>query len=379
MERHFRAFDSAFASAPHVTCYAMKANANLSVLRLFAALGSGADIVSGGELYRARAAGIVASKIVYSGVGKTEDEIAYALREGILMFNVESEDELAAIDRVAHRVGKRAPVSLRVNPDVDPKTHPYIATGLKKSKFGVAYAEARRVYGVARGLANLEVVGLDCHIGSQLTEVEPFLAAAIRLRALLADLAVDGHRLRYLDLGGGLGIPYKDEDPPHPSLYAARLLEVLGDLGLTLVFEPGRVIVGNAGILLVRVLYNKRGETKRFVICDGGMNDLIRPSLYKSYHDVRPVREVLTHVPRTTADLVGPVCESGDFLALDRELPDLGAGELVAMMSAGAYGFVMASNYNARSRAAEVLVSGGAYEIVRVRETYEDLVRGEAR
>ncbi|MBI3073942.1 MAG: diaminopimelate decarboxylase [Deltaproteobacteria bacterium] len=379
MERHFHAFDGAFAGTPHVTCFAMKANSNLEVLRLFAALGSGADIVSGGELYRARKAGVPADKIVYSGVGKTEDEIAYALSEGILMFNVESEDELRAIDRVAARVGKRAPISIRVNPDVDPKTHPYIATGLKKSKFGVAYGEARRVYRVARGLTHLDVVGLDCHIGSQLTEVDPFLAAAKRLRALLAELAADGHRIRYLDLGGGLGIPYKDEEPPHPSEYAARLLKELGDLGLMLVFEPGRVIVGNAGVLLTRVLYNKRGEAKRFIICDGAMNDLIRPSLYKSYHEVRAIREALVSAPRSVADLVGPVCESGDFLAQDRELPEFAAGDLIAMMSAGAYGFVMSSNYNARPRPAEVLVSGASYEIVRTRETFEDLIRGEVK
>jgi len=376
LRRHYRVFDAAFAAAPHLVCYSVKANSNLAVLRLFAREGCGFDIVSGGELFRARRAGADPRSIVFSGIGKTRDEMAYALREGILAFNVESAAELDLLDEVAAAVGRRAPVSLRVNPDVDPKTHPYISTGMKKSKFGIDIRRAAEQYERARSLPHLEVVGVDCHIGSQLTDVAPFRDALARVRGLVLDLRARGFDIRYLDFGGGLGITYEKEEPPSPKDYAEALLrDGIEKLGVKLLLEPGRVLVGNAGILLTRVLFLKDTETKKFVIVDGAMNDLIRPSLYGAFQRIDAVRQ--SDRGSAVVDVVGPVCESGDFLAKDRELPDVLPGELLAVRSAGAYGFVMASNYNTRPRAAEVLVDGSTYHVVRARETLEDLVRGE--
>jgi len=376
LRRHYRVFDEAFASAPHIVCYSVKANSNLAVLRTFAREGSGFDIVSGGELYRALGAGADPRKIVFSGIGKTRDEIAYALREGILAFNVESSAELDLIDAVAGELGKRAPVALRVNPDVDPKTHPYISTGMKKSKFGIDVRRALEEYERTRSLRHVEVVGVDCHIGSQLTDVSPFRDALSRVRGLLLELCARGFAIRYLDFGGGLGITYNDETPPSPADYAQAVLgDGIDKLGVTLLLEPGRVIVGNAGVLLTRVLYLKDTDSKKFVIVDGAMNDLIRPSLYGSYQKIEPVKR--RGGAAAVVDVVGPVCESGDFFAKDRELEPVAAGDLLAVRSAGAYGFVMSSNYNTRPRAAEVLVDGGTYHVVRARETLADLVRGE--
>lgn len=375
LRRHFRVFDEAFESTPHLVCFSVKSNSNLAVLRTFAREGSGFDIVSGGELFRALKAGADPGKIVFSGVGKTAGEIRYALAAGILMLNVESPGELDAINSVAGQLGAKARVALRVNPDVDPKTHPYISTGLKKSKFGIDIQRSLEDYRRARSLPHIEVVGVDCHIGSQLTTVPPFVDALERIHDLLGRLQAENFQIRYLDMGGGLGITYNDEKPPEPRHYAGALTEGLRDLDVTLLLEPGRVIVGNAGILLTRVLYLKSTSDKNFVVVDGGMNDLIRPALYGSYQAVQPVRP--RNGTRFTADVVGPVCESGDFFAKDRDLPALEPGDLLAVMSAGAYGFVMASNYNTRPRAPEVLVDGEQLHIVRARETLEDLVRGE--
>jgi diaminopimelate decarboxylase len=376
--RHYRAFDEAFRATPHIVCFAVKANDHLAILRLFARAGAGFDVVSGGELWKARRAGADPGKIVFSGVGKTEAEIEYALRERILMINVESAQELEAVERVAARLGIRAPVSVRVNPDVDPKTHPYISTGMKKSKFGIDIGDALAQYQRARTLEHVAAIGVDCHIGSQLVDTAPFVDALGRVRRLIEQLRAEGlaDELRYLDFGGGVGITYKDEAPPAAPVYAAALADGLAGLGLTLVIEPGRALVGNAGVLLTRVLYRKETSAKRFVIVDGAMNDLVRPALYGSYHALRTVR------PRggstIVADVVGPVCESGDFLAQDRELEAPEPGDLLAVMSAGAYGYVMASNYNARPRAAAVLVDGSRHHTIRERETLEDLVRGES-
>ena len=380
LERHFKVFDEAFANRKHLICYSVKANSNLAILRALARMGAGFDIVSGGELYRALRAGADPKKIVFSGVGKRDDEIEYGLESGILLFNVESHDELVAIERVAGRVGKKAPISLRVNPDVDAETHPYISTGLKKNKFGIPFSRAREEYRFARGLSNVVIRGIDCHIGSQLTKVSPFRDAINRVAQLARDLVADGVQLEYLDVGGGLGIPYKeDEPPPPPSEYARAIGEGVAafeGLDLTLIFEPGRVIVGNAGVLLTRVLYQKEGEIKKFVIVDAAFNDLIRPAFYDSFHAIRSVRR--KDGEKLVADVVGPICETGDFFARDRELtPPPKNGDLLALMSAGAYGFTMASNYNTRPRAAEVLVSGNRYSVVRKREELEDLIRGE--
>ena len=375
LRRHFRVFDEAFESIPHLVCFSVKSNSNLAVLRTFAREGSGFDIVSGGELFRALKAGADPGKIVFSGVGKTAGEIRYALAAGILMLNVESPGELDAINSVAGQLGAKARVALRVNPDVDPKTHPYISTGLKKSKFGIDIQRSLEDYRRARSLPHIEVVGVDCHIGSQLTTVPPFVDALGRIHDLVVRLQAENFQIRYLDMGGGLGITYNDEKPPEPRHYAGALTEGLRDLDVTLLLEPGRVIVGNAGILLTRVLYLKSTNEKNFVVVDGGMNDLIRPALYGSYQAVQPVRP--RNGTRFTADVVGPVCESGDFFAKDRDLPAIEPGDLLAVMSAGAYGFVMASNYNTRPRPPEVLVDGEQLHIVRARETLEDLVRGE--
>lgn len=376
LTRHFKIFDDAFAEVPHLTCYSVKANSNMAVIRLLSKLGAGADIVSGGELFRVLKAGVSPQKIVFSGVGKTASEIKMALEAGILMFNVESEAELEAIHQVAAAMKKKAPIALRVNPDVDPKTHPYISTGLKKNKFGIDITVARELYFKAAQMPYLEVIGVDCHIGSQLTTLSPFVDALDRIKALYKELVQKGLNLRYLDLGGGLGIPYHEEEPPHPTEYAQVIIEAARDLDCTLIFEPGRVIVGNAGILLTKVLYLKQNREKNFIIVDAAMNDLARPSLYGAYHDIWPLRQ--EERPYIVADVVGPICESGDFLAKDRKMPKIESGELLAVMSAGAYGFVMSSNYNSRPRVPEVLVDKGRYWVIRHRESYEDLVRLEA-
>lgn len=376
LQHHFTVFDGAFQDMPHLTCYSVKANANMAILGLFAALGGGADIVSGGELYRARQAGIPADRICYSGVGKTQAEIDYALRENILMFNIESAQELEVLNRRAASLGSKAKIALRVNPDVDPKTHPYISTGLKKNKFGIDVEQALQAYEHARDLAHIEVIGVDCHIGSQLTEIPPFIEALERLKLLVGRLEQIGIRIQYVDLGGGLGIPYHEEAPPQPREYAQAIMERLEDLPFKLILEPGRVIVGNAGLLLTEVLYTKSTPSKEFIIVDAGMNDLIRPSLYGSYHDIQPV--VRNKRGSQVVDVVGPICESSDFIARERSLPRMQQGEFLAVMSAGAYGFSMASNYNSRARAAEVLVNGEQFCVTRQRESWEDLVRGES-
>ena len=375
LSHHFRTFDDSFAGFPHIICFAVKANANLAILRLFAQHGAGADIVSGGELYRALKAGVDPKKIVYSGVGKNFAEIRQALKAGILMFNIESSQELGEISRLAGRLKLRAPVALRINPDIDPQTHPYISTGLKKNKFGINLDRALLDYEQAQKLPQVEVVGVACHIGSQITELSPFLEAVQRLRELVEELNRRGIHIRYLDLGGGLGITYDQETPPHPREYGQALIKELEGMGVTLILEPGRVIVGNAGILVTRVFYTKDSDAKHFIIVDAGMNDLARPSLYGSYHALWPVAQA----PRreVTASLVGPICESGDFLAKDRPMPDFQPGELVAVMSAGAYGFSMSSNYNARTRVAEILVKDKEFYVIRKRETYAQLIRGE--
>jgi diaminopimelate decarboxylase len=375
--RHFRAYDSAFSNIPHIIAFAMKANSNLAILRLMAKEGSGVDIVSGGELFRALKAGVPPSKIVFAGVGKNAEEIRDALKADILMFNVESSAEIQAINDVAASVGKKARVALRINPDIDPKTHPYISTGLKKSKFGIAADRALEEFKVASSLGYIEVVGVHAHIGSQLTEVTPFVESLKKVVKLIEALKGLGINIRYLNIGGGLGITYSDEKPPLPQDLSDAISPLVAGLNLTLVMEPGRVIVGNAGILVTKAIYEKVGEAKRFIIVDAAMNDLIRPSLYSAYHEIRPVSESLLHRPKHVVDVVGPVCESGDFLAKDRTLPDVNPGDLLAVMSAGAYGFVMASNYNSRPRVPEVLVKDGEVHVIRARETYDDLVRGE--
>jgi diaminopimelate decarboxylase len=380
LKRHFRVFDQAFARVPHIVCFSVKANSNIALLRTFINEGGGFDIVSGGELFRVLKAGADPKKIVFSGVGKKKEEIEYALDAGILMFNVESEHEMIALDGIAGQMGKKAPISLRINPDVDPQTHPYISTGMKKAKFGVDLKRSVESYKKAAALSHLEVVGVDCHIGSQLTSVSPFVDALARVReyldrVLVGSLKKEGAQIRYLDLGGGLGISYKDEKPPHPEEYANAIIQGLEGLEVTLILEPGRVIVGNAGILVTEVQYLKDTDEKNFVIVDAGMNDLIRPALYGSYQEIRPVVE--TGAEKIVADIVGPICESGDFFAKDREIGRPGRGDLLAVMSAGAYGFTMASNYNSHPKPPEVLVDGDKYYVVRARETMEDLIRGE--
>ena len=374
---NYRAYDAAVASHPHMIAYAMKANANLGVVAALAREGAGAEVFSGGELFRALKAGVQPKKIIFAGPGKTREEMRDALKADILMFNVESPAELALLDRVAQELGTRAPVALRVNPDVDPQTHPYISTGLRSAKFGIPIAQAPGEYAKAHRLAGIEVVGVHMHIGSQLIKVAPLADALERVVNLVGTLRSEGVSIRFLDVGGGLGIRYRDEEPPSPREYAEVVLSAVRQLGVTLILEPGRSIAGNAGILLTRVLYNKETPDKRFVVVDAAMNDLIRPSLYDAYHEILPVREAGGR-PALTVDVVGPVCESGDFLAKDRPLRAVDEGELLAVMSAGAYGFVMASNYNARPRAPEVLVDGNRYAIVRRRESYEDLIAGES-
>ena len=380
LKRHFRVFDQAFAKVPHIVCFSVKANSNLALLRAFAKQGSGFDIVSGGELFRALKAGGDPKKIVFSGVGKKKQEIEYALNTGILMFNVESDEELTALNEIAAGVGKKAPISLRVNPDVDPQTHPYISTGMKKAKFGVDIKKSLETYKKALALPNIDVVGVDCHIGSQLTSLTPFVDALAKVReyldrVLAGEMEKEGAQIRYLDLGGGLGINYHDETPPLPDEYAKAIVEGLEGLAVTLILEPGRVIVGNAGILLTEVQYIKETDTKKFVIVDAGMNDLIRPALYGSYQAIRPIVE--SKAEPIIADVVGPICESGDFFAKDREIARPRRNDLLAIMSAGAYGFTMASNYNSHPKPPEVLVDGDQYYVVRKRETMEDLINGE--
>lgn len=375
LESHFQAFDNAFSKVNHLVCFSAKANSNIAILRVFVRRGGGVDVVSGGELFRAMKAGARPERIVYSGVGKRPEEIEYALEFPILMFCVESAQELLAIDGIAGRMGTKAPVALRVNPDVDPRTHPYVSTGLKKNKFGINIRKSIDDYILASTLPNIKVIGVSCHIGSQLTDVGPFVEAVQRIKELVLKLREEGIHIQYIDLGGGLGITYHQEEPPHPREYAQSVLNELGEIECTLILEPGRVIVGNAGILVTKVLYTKEGGEKKFIIVDAAMNDLIRPSLYGSYQRIQPVQK--KERPEIVADVVGPICESGDFLAKDRKLPRMEAGELLAVMSAGAYGFSMSSNYNSRPRAAEVLVDKGRFYIIREREDYDDLIKGE--
>ncbi len=376
LTRHFSVFDQALDEIDHLVCYSVKANSNIAVLRTLAKLGSGFDIVSGGELYRVLLAGGDPSRVVFSGVGKTDEEIEFALENNILMFNVESEAELEVINEIAGRLGKKAPISLRVNPDVDPKTHPYISTGLAKNKFGIPWEYALETYEKALSLENIEVVGIDAHIGSQLTEVSPFIEAMEKLLGLIDKIEEKGATIKYFDLGGGLGIRYKDENPPHPEEYAAEIKKLLGDRKITMLFEPGRVIVGNAGIFVTKVLYTKKTTKKNFIIVDGAMNDLVRPALYGAYHEIQPVIKE-ERGNNIVADVVGPICESDDFFAKDREVYPFKRGDLMAIMSAGAYGFSMASNYNSRPRVAEVMVKGNEFAIIRQRETYPELVWNE--
>ena len=373
--RHFRAYEDAFDSFPHIVCFAMKANSNAAIVRLFAQNGGGADVVSGGELFRALKAGVPAKKIVYAGVGKTEQEIIYALKSRILMFNVESEDELMEIDRIACQIKVKAPVALRINPDIDPETHPYISTGLKKHKFGIPIEDAIEYYRLANSLKNINVVGIHKHIGSQLTKISPFVDALKRILLLVDELTNRGINISYLDIGGGLGITYRDETPPHPAQLAKNILPLLKGRNFTILLEPGRSLVGNAGILATKTLYIKKGHEKEFIIVDAGMNDLIRPSIYGAYHHIKPV--VKNRRGKIVADIVGPICESGDFLAKDREIQKVKKGEYLAVMSAGAYGFTMASNYNSRPKASEVMVKGNKYALIRKRETYNDIIREE--
>lgn len=371
----FRAFDEGFAARDHLICYAVKANSNLAVLNTFAKLGAGFDIVSGGELARVLAAGGDAGKVVFSGIGKTANEMRAALNAGIFCFNIESESELDRLNKVAGEMGLVAPVSLRVNPNVDAKTHPYISTGLKNNKFGVAYDSAFTIYRRAAAMPHIAVHGVDCHIGSQLTEIEPFLAALERVLVLVDQLEAVGIPISHLDLGGGVGIRYRDETPPEISRYAAALLDRLAGRKFKLLLEPGRALVGNAGLLLTKVEYIKRGEAKNFAIVDAAMNDLMRPALYDAWHDIVPVGPRIG--PTENFEIVGPVCESGDFLGHDRVLC-LEEGDLLAVMSAGAYGMSMSSNYNTRGRAAEVMVDGREVRLARAREAVESLFELES-
>jgi len=375
LERHYRVMAKAFAGTDHLICYAMKANSNQAVVRTMADLGAGMDVVSEGELRRALAAGVPARKIVFSGVGKTAREMALALKEGIACFNVESEPELELLAAVATRTGQRAKVSIRVNPDVDALTHHKIATGKAENKFGISYGRASEVYARAAALSAIDVTGIDMHIGSQITELAPFAQAFALMADLARELLARGHHIRHLDLGGGLGVPYRgtNDVPPHPDEYAAMVKRALGHLDLKYVIEPGRMIAGNAGILVSRVIYVKEGDGRRFVIQDAAMNDLIRPTLYDAYHEVLPVAEA-NGAPTIEADLVGPVCESGDYFARARPLPTLAQGDLLAVMTAGAYGAVQSGTYNTRPLIAEVLVKGGAWSIVRPRQSHEELI-----
>jgi len=376
LKRHFLTFNDAFDGIDRLVCFSAKANTSLAVLKLFADLGGGLDIVSGGELYRGLKAGIPPEKIVYSGVGKREDEIDYALNAGILMFNIESLEELELINHRARLLKKKAPVAIRVNPDVDPKTHPYISTGLEKNKFGINAEAAIEGYKIAERLNNIDVIGIDCHIGSQITEAAPFKDALNRIKILINELRGLNIDIKYIDMGGGLGITYDDESPPHPGEYAKSIVQAIEDMSVKLILEPGRVITGNAGILVAKVLYRKQGKAKEFVIVDAGMNDLVRPTLYNAFHAIKPVVEI--EGEQIVADVVGPICETGDFLAVDRRIADLRRGDLLAVMSAGAYGFVMSSNYCSRLKVAEVMVRDDRFHIIRARQNYEHLIEGES-
>ena len=372
LERHWHAFDKAFGEHPHLICFAVKSNPNIAILQVMAQLGSGFDIVSQGELERVLAAGGDAAKIVFSGVAKSETEIVRALEVGIRCFNVESIAELERINLVAGKLGKIAPISLRVNPDVDAHTHPYISTGLKENKFGISVDQAREVYRQASTLAHIKVIGMDCHIGSQLTELQPFLDATDRLIVLMEQLKQDGIELKHLDLGGGLGVPYTNEAPPHPADYAKALLDKLKQYGdLEIILEPGRAITANAGILVTKVEYLKSNETRHFAIVDTGMNDMIRPALYQAYMNIIETDRTLIRESKVY-DVVGPICETSDFLGKQRTLA-IAQGDLIALRSAGAYGASMASNYNSRPRAAEVMVSGGETHLIRRREAFAEL------
>ncbi|WP_312796689.1 diaminopimelate decarboxylase [Tianweitania sp.] len=376
LERHYRVFAEAFRDLDALVCYAMKANSNQAVIATLARLGAGADVVSEGELRRALAAGIPAEKIVFSGVGKTAAEMDFALQAGIHCFNVESEPELELLSQRAVAAGKTARVSLRINPDVDARTHKKISTGKAENKFGIPRQRARAVYARAAELPGLLIAGIDMHIGSQIIDLEPFDDAFRVLAELVEQLRADGHQIQHVDLGGGLGIPYRrdNEPPPLPDAYAAIVHKHVKPLGLKVIFEPGRLIVGNAGILVSSVIYRKEGEAKNFLIVDAAMNDLIRPTLYDAFHDIRPVREAEPDARRIKADIVGPVCETGDYLGQDRDLPVLEPGDLIAVGTAGAYGAVQAGTYNTRLLVPEVLVSGGQFAVVRARPTYEDLI-----
>ncbi len=377
LKNRFNAYKTGFGPRKHLICFAVKANSNLAVLSCLGNLGAGADIVSGGELYRALKAGIPANRIVYSGVGKTKEEMAYALKNSIAMFNIESMEELQQLSKVAKKLGQRAPIAFRVNPDVDPKTHPYISTGLKKNKFGLSREQALEAYALALKDPHLSIKGIDCHIGSQIVELDPFIDAFKRLKELVVQIEKMGISLSFIDIGGGLGISYKDENPPAPQTYISAITDEAKDLPQTIIVEPGRSICGNAGVLVTKILYVKENDAKRFYIVDAGMNDLGRPSLYDAYHEIKPVQQTVAPSYKET-DVVGPICETGDFLARSRPMPDLASGSLLAVLSAGAYGFTMSSNYNSRPRVPEVMVYGNRFHVVRRRQTWQDLVAGES-
>lgn len=376
LTRHYKVFADAFEGADTLVCYSIKANSNIAVLKTLGNLGSGMDVVSEGELRRARAAGIAAERIVFSGVGKTKAEMAYALDEGIYAFNVESEPELAALNEVAMQKGAKARVAVRVNPDIDPRTHKKISTGKAEDKFGVPFERARALYGEAAAMGSVDPCGIHMHIGSQITDLKPFADAFALLRQLAGQLGDDGISLEFVNFGGGLGVPYKDDDPepPLPSDYAKTVLGAARDLGVKLLFEPGRMIAANAGILVTKVLYVKEGAKTTFTIVDAAMNDLIRPTLYEAWHEIKPVSEALAAAPRRNTDVVGPVCETGDYLALGRDLPAFSSGELVAVMTAGAYGAVQSSTYNTRPLIAETMVNGADYAVIRERPSYEQML-----
>jgi len=375
-ERHFQVFDEALAGMDHLICYAVKANSNVAVLKILGDLGAGMDVVSGGEYLRAKAAGVPSDRIVFSGVGKTRDEMEMMLKGGIRQFNVESEPELALLNTVALSLGVVAPITVRVNPDVDAKTHAKIATGKSENKFGIPIAQSRRVYAQAAAMDGIDVVGIDVHIGSQLTDLEPFRVAFTKVRELTLELRADGHNIRRLDLGGGLGIPYAQSTdvPPLPMDYGQVIRETVGDLGVEIEIEPGRLIAGNAGLMITSVIYNKVGEHRDFMIVDAAMNDLIRPAMYEAYHDIMPVLEPAAGVETNEVDIVGPVCETGDTFAKARAMPSVADGEMVAFRSAGAYGAVMASEYNTRPLIPEVLVKGDQFAVIRERPSFDEII-----
>ncbi len=376
LERHYHVLSKAFTGQDALICFAVKANSNQAVLATLARLGAGMDVVSEGELRRARAAGVSADKIIFAGVGKTRDEMAYALSQGIHGFNVESEPELEALSQIAASMGAKARIAIRVNPDVDAKTHAKISTGKSENKFGIPYVAAPALYARARTLPGIDVAGIHMHIGSQITDLSPFRDAFRLMRDMVLDLRREGHNIRHLDLGGGLGVPYdsSNEVPPHPGEYARIIRETIGDLKLKLILEPGRLLAGNAGVLVTRTIYAKAGAGRTFTIVDAAMNDLIRPTLYEAHHEIWPVDEAKQHLPVVTQDVVGPVCETGDYLALERDLPPFAPGDLMAVMTAGAYGAVMASTYNTRLLIPEVMVKGDEFAVVRPRPSYDDLI-----